>query len=145
VRVVDYLGVRSARAPREHPNRRSEDWFGLGEALQFIDQDDDTELATDLLAPRYAARLAGPSSSRVEDGAEPLGVHAPRGFESHPRRSTIRGCRAVLCPVHATESGRATRFRARSEVVTRTDVSKFSTRRITSSVRKERKGAPWNI
>jgi hypothetical protein len=52
--VVDYLGARAARQPRDYPNRRSEDWFGLAERLPELDlAAADEELAADLLAPRY--------------------------------------------------------------------------------------------
>lgn len=52
--VVDYLGARAARTQRDYPNRRSEDWFALSDALGQIDLDDDEELAADLLAPKYS-------------------------------------------------------------------------------------------
>jgi len=53
--VVDYLGARQARQPRDYVNRRGEDWFALSEALPTLDLDPaDEELAADLLAPRYS-------------------------------------------------------------------------------------------
>ncbi len=57
--VVDYLGARSARAPRDYPNKRSEDWFALSEVLPLIDLDADEGLAADLLAPRYSLDSQG--------------------------------------------------------------------------------------
>ena len=58
-KIVDYLGARRARAPRDYPNRRSEDWFALSEVLPLIDLYDDEELAADLLAPRYSLDSQG--------------------------------------------------------------------------------------
>lgn len=58
-KVIGYLGARAASAPRDYPNRRSEDWFGFAEALGLLDLDADEELAADLLAPRYVLDSAG--------------------------------------------------------------------------------------
>jgi hypothetical protein len=58
-RIHPYHGGRSASHPRDYPNRRSEDWFTLGDVLPHIDLDSDQELAADLLAPRYTIDSQG--------------------------------------------------------------------------------------
>jgi len=84
-KVVDYLGARSARASRDYPNRRSEDWFQLAEVLPLLDLDDDEDLAADLLAPRYVLDSQG---RRV--------VEAKAETKRRLRRSPDRGDAVVM-------------------------------------------------
>ena len=57
--VRDFNAARAATRQADYPNKRSESWFDLAEALPLIDLDDDEELAADLLAPRYALDSQG--------------------------------------------------------------------------------------
>jgi hypothetical protein len=57
--VEDFNAARSARHPADYPNRRSESWFDLADALPLIDLDADEDLAADLLAPRYSIDSQG--------------------------------------------------------------------------------------
>jgi hypothetical protein len=52
--VVAFNGGERAYRPDEHPNRRSEIWFSLQDAIGGLDLDDDEQLAADLSAPRYS-------------------------------------------------------------------------------------------
>jgi phage terminase large subunit len=54
-RIVGFNAGRRATREREYPNKRSELWFRLSEALPVLDLDaNDLELAADLLAPTYS-------------------------------------------------------------------------------------------
>ena len=57
--VRDFNAARSATRPADYPNRRSESWFDLADALPLLDLDGDEDLAADLLAPRYAIDSQG--------------------------------------------------------------------------------------
>lgn len=57
--VRDFNAARVATRPSDYPNRRSESWFDLADALPLLDLDDDGELAADLLAPRYVIDSQG--------------------------------------------------------------------------------------
>jgi phage terminase large subunit len=84
-RVVAFLGAGAARDAREYPNARSQSWFDFADVLPLIDLDDDEDLATDLLAPRYVLDSAG---RRV--------VEAKAETKRRLRRSPDRGDSVVM-------------------------------------------------
>jgi phage terminase large subunit len=51
--VIGFNGGETAYDPDEYPNRRSELWFAMADALPELDLDQDEQLAADLTAPTY--------------------------------------------------------------------------------------------
>lgn len=59
VNVVPFNGGEKAIQKDDYPNRRSEVWFQFAAELPTVDLDDDEQLASDLVAPKYKLDSAG--------------------------------------------------------------------------------------
>lgn len=59
VKVDPFNGAQTANDSRLYPNRRSEAWFAFAESIHNVDLDQDEQLSSDLVAPKYALDSAG--------------------------------------------------------------------------------------
>jgi len=57
--VVGFNANATAYQPDDYPNRRSELWFAMADALPHLDLDDDDQLAADLTSPIYDYDMHG--------------------------------------------------------------------------------------
>lgn len=57
--VDAFNGAHTANDSRLYPNRRSEAWFAFADEIDNVDLDQDEQLASDLVAPKYALDSQG--------------------------------------------------------------------------------------
>lgn len=67
VKVEAFNGGAPAHDPDLYPNRRSEAWFVFADHLQDLDLDADSQLAADLVAPRYVLDSQGRRTVEPKD------------------------------------------------------------------------------